>query len=246
MYYDQILLSSKQKLFFIICIAGAGMSIGILFYDSFLIGIAVSLILSVTLPAYKRKLKAKQKDVLLIQFRDMLYSISSSISSGRNMSQALSEAEEFCGSTYEKEDYIMMELRNMVLSIRNGNQKDSTVLMDFATRSGLEDIQDFVRVYENCKSTGGDMVKAINRATTIIGDKIELENDLKTLIAQKSFEGRIVGIAPFVIVLAVRLSSPAYLAPMTETSQGRFVTTIALALMGISIWLSERIIKIEI
>ncbi len=134
----------------------------------------------------------------------------------------------------------------MTAQIKEGNQKDVEVLRGFAARSGLEDAVDFVTVYESCRMTGGDLPGAINRATAIIGDKITLERELKTLMAQKVFESRIVMAAPVVIVMVLRAVSPEYLTPLTQTSQGRIVMTFALGLMATAVVMMERINNIEI
>ena len=65
-------------------------------------------------------------------------------------------------------------------------------------------------------------------------------------LAQKIFEGRIVGASPFLIVLMIRLTAPDYIKPMTESTQGLIITTIAVGLMAVSLLMTERINKIEI
>lgn len=140
----------------------------------------------------------------------------------------------------------MIELDHMTAMLSNGNETDTEVLYDFARRSGLSDAEDFARVYENCKASGANLNHAIEEAVRIIGDKIELENELKSQLAQKIFEGRIVGASPFLIVLMIRLTAPDYIKPMTENTQGLIITTIAVGLMAVSLLMTERINKIEI
>ena len=162
------------------------------------------------------------------------------------MLQALEESITFWEATYKENDFIMEELKYMTGRIRTGNEKDVDVLKDFAERSGLQDVADFVSVYESCRSTGGNLITAINRATVIIGDKISLEKELQTLMAQKAFESRIVACAPFLLMILLRIASPEYLNPMFETSQGRIITTLALTLMVAALLMMERINRIEI
>lgn len=245
-YYTEANLSAREKLFFFSCIIAAGMAVGILFYDSLLISGGIAGLLLGTMPGYKEGCVRKHQQTLLMQFKDLLYSVSASVSSGRNMAGALEEAKEFCGTSYEKSDYIMIELDHMTAMLENGNETDTEVLYDFAKRSGLEDVQDFARVYENCKTSGANLNNAISAAVTLIGDKIELEDELKSQLAQKIFEGRIVGASPFVMVLLIKLTAPDYIRPMTETTEGLILTTISLALMAVSILMTERINKIEI
>ncbi len=245
-YYDNRVLSSRKLRSITVKITALGMTTGILFYDSLIAGFSLTVLLSFLFPKYKKTAIENEKNRLLIQFRDMLYSVSSSVSSGRTMGQALEESIDFWRSTYEEKDYIMRELRYMTGQIRNSNERDTVVLMDFAKRSGLDDIMDFVRVYESCKGTGGNMQQAINRAATIIGDKINLERELTTLMSQKIFESRVVASAPFAIVLLLRIVAPEYLAPMIETSSGKIIITFALGLMVIAFIMMERINSIEI
>lgn len=245
-FYTEANLSAGERIFFFSCIIAAGMAVGILFYDSLIISGVIAAILIVAMPGYKEGCIRKHQQTLLMQFKDLLYSVSASVSSGRNMAGALAEAKEFCGTSYEESDYIMIELEHMTAMLENGNETDTEVLYDFARRSGLEDVQDFARVYENCKTSGANLNNAITTAVKLIGDKIELEDELKSQLSQKLFEGRIVGISPFVMVLMIKLTAPDYIRPMTETTEGLIITTISLGLMAASILMTERINKIEI
>lgn len=244
--YTEANLSAGEKVFFFSCIIAAGMAVGILFYNSLIISGVIAAVLVGAMPGYKEGCIRRHQRTLLMQFKDMLYSVSASVSSGRNMAGAIGEAKEFCGAAYEEGDYIMIELDHMTAMLENGNETDTEVLYDFARRSGLEDVQDFARVYENCKTSGANLSNAITTAVNLIGDKIELEDELKSQLSQKIFEGRIVGISPFVMVLMIKLIAPDYIRPMTETTEGLIITTIALGLMAVSIFMTERINKIEI
>ena len=90
------------------------------------------------------------------------------------------------------------------------------------------------------------MVPSRFRAASIIGDKIQLEAELKALMAQKAFESRIVAGAPFAMVLLMRVTAPSYMRVMYETSSGLVITSISLLLIACAFWLMERINQIEI
>jgi len=162
------------------------------------------------------------------------------------MAKSINEAINFWKSTYSDDDYIMMELNYMNSRINIGNENDLIVLRDFAKRSGLDDVNDFVNVYESLKSSGGDLAGAIERATTLIGEKISLESELKMMMSQKLFEGRLVGVSPFVIILFIKFSSTDYLDPLINTIKGQVIMGVSLVLMLIALLMIERINKIEI
>ena len=224
----------------------AGTVTGWLFYDRLQLSLCISgALFFMAKPRYMRWQLQRRKRILLLQFRDVLYSISSAVSVGRSMAQALEESMDFWKGTYDEKDLIMRELAAMVRQMKEGNARDLDVLKDFAGRSGLQDILDFVMVYENCRTSGADLVKAIDRATGIIGDRIDLERELHTLMAQKQFEGRIIMISPFALLLFLTISSPGFLEPLTASSAGMMVSTAALGLVAASVLLMERVNRFE-
>ena len=89
------------------------------------------------------------------------------------------------------------------------------------------------------------MIQAVNRATNLIGDEIRLQTELHSMMTQKAFEGRIVATAPFLMVFLMRITAPAYMAPMWMTADGRMMTSFAVALMALGLAMTERIARIE-
>ena len=244
--YTNSPLSIESRIRFLCLTAAAGLSVGILFYDRLWVGMLLGVCFLCTYPGYRRRENERRKAALLLQFRDVLYALSSAISAGRPMSEALQEARELCSGTYEDKADMIQELDYMLRRIRQGQEDTLTVLRDFAERSGLADIADFVNVYEICRGSGGDLTGAINRAAAVIGDKIRIEAELKALMAQKAFESRIIALAPFAMVFLMRLTAPAYLEPMYETGRGIGITTFAGGMIACALLLTERINKIEI
>ena len=232
--YDFIILSGSCT--------GAGFAVGWLFYDSMVLGAAAAVLLFLFAKVkYVQWRISSRRAELLLQFRDVLYSSASSISAGRSMGQALEESLEFWKGTYGEKDLIMVELRYMVHQIKEAGVQDLEVLWDFAERSGLAEVTDFVMVYENCRGSGANLVQAMDRAAAVISDRIGLERELETLMAQKQFEGRVIMAAPFLLMMFLKVSSPEFLEPLTSTSQGRLVSSLALGLIGCAYIVTERV-----
>ena len=223
----------------------AGMVTGYIYFDGLLPGFVIFICLYGLWPAYRESTERKKKQVMMLQFKDLLYSLSSSLSLGRNMSQALEESLEFWKNTYSDRDPIMAEVRRMLKKIRETNAQDAEVLRDFANRWEISDITDFVNVYESLRTTGGDMAGAVSRAASVIGDKITMEKELNTALSEKLSEGRIVGAAPFVMTAAMKFFSPSYMQPVYDTGLGMIVSLISLGLSVASILMIERINRIE-
>lgn len=246
MNYRTLELFHRERWTFRLAAFFAGEVIGWLFYDSLIIGAAVGIILLQLESPYRKSLIEKRKRRLRMQFKDLLYSMSTAVSMGRSIGQALAESIEFWQGTYDENDYIIRELRAMVKKMKESNLSEIEVLEDFAERSGLEDAEDLVMICETCKTTGGDLATALCKGADIIGDKIALERELQTITAQKKFEGRIVSLSPLVSLLLIRLLSPTYLTPLFVTGTGRMAATVSLALIMAGVMAIERVNDIEI
>lgn len=244
--YNTYSLSTFQKIIFYSLTFAAALILSWLFYDNIHISIFIFLALQPLQSVYKNYLLEKRKSILLLQFKDLLYSLASLISVGRSIGQALEESVSYWQGTYSKNDYIIRELKYMSARMSESRESDIRVLEDFAQRSGLEDIKDFVAACRICKETGGNITKAITKTSDIIGDKINLERELKNIASQKRFEGRIVGLAPFVMIFGVKIMSPEYLIPLTDTFEGRIATTISLGLIVFSWMVIERMNRSEL
>ena len=223
-----------------------GMLLGNLYFDSYIAGAALSGALLLLLPYFRKLEEEKARMELLVQFKDLLYSMAASFSVGRNMRQALKESLEFWGNTYGDKDRIVIETRLMLRGMEEANETDVRVLKDFAERSGLRDIQDFANVYESCKVTGGDMGRAISRATEVIADRIDMDRELRSMMTAKLSEGRVVGLAPVALVCAMKSFAPEYMEPMYSTLSGTMASCLSLALTAFAIVIIERINRVDL
>ena len=243
--YRSLELSIREKAALYISAFTAFTVTGWLFYDSFSWGIIFVPLIFKVKAMYAEALNKKKKEKLILQFKDLMYSVSSYVSSGRSLGQSLEESIYFWKGTYDERDYIIKELKFMVKRMNESMERDIDLLKNFAERSGLEDIRDFVTACDICKRTGGNFASAVCRCTDIIGDKISLEKELNTAAAQKRFESRVVGIAPFAIIFFIKLTSPEYLYPLSHTQTGRAVSTVALLMIGYGWVIIERMNRIE-
>ena len=223
----------------------AGMLLGKIYFDSYLAGAALSFVLLLLYPYFRKMEEEKSRMELLIQFKDLLYSMAASFSVGRNMKQALEESLDFWGNTYGESDRIVVEVKRMIRGMEEANETDVKVLKDFALRSGSRDVRDFANVYESCKTTGGDMGRAISRATEVIADRIEMDRELHSMMAAKLSEGRIVGLAPVTLAFAMKIFAPEYMEPLYSTLPGVMASLMSLGLSAMALVMIERINRVD-
>ncbi len=244
--YRDYFLSTKQRLIFcavaVVVLSGSAY----LFYNH----VAASLLLCcLVYPAstyYSKYLAEKRRRELTYQFRDLLYALSSSISTGRQMKESLKEAGHSMELIYGKEACICRELEHMTTRMEESKESEELVLQDFAHRSAIPDIISFSDIYAISKKTGGNMEKAIRKAVAILIDRIELEREIRTLTAQKRMEFIILAAMPPAMLLFLRTTSGQYLAIMYETIAGRILMTMAFLAIGVALDLGIRITRIRL
>ena len=197
------------------------------------------------LPVYKKFRAESQKQELRMQFRDFLYSVSASVSTGRNLEEAVEDACEPLMLIYEGNAPVVRELSHMTRVIRDTNGSAEVLLKDLANRSHIEEIGEFVDVCAVCRKTGGDLSSLIGKASEILTQNIELRNEKHMLLSQKKLESRILALMPPAVILLINLSSPDYLEMMYSTLEGKMIMAVSFAAtLGSFLW-SFRLISFD-
>lgn len=151
---------------------------------------------------YRQILKKKRDNVLLIQFRDMLGSISTSIGSGKNVVNSFNDAYQEMQNQFGDSSYIANELKFIITGLQN-NVTIENLLMDFGERSAQEDIQSFAEVFSVANRRGGSIRQIILDTKNVISDKISVELEIQTLISGKKNELNIMILLPLIVVSQV-------------------------------------------
>jgi len=220
-------------------------AVGQIFYGNIGFSAICGLSVFLLIDQYKNYLKAKKTRALRIQFGDLLYSLSASVATGRQLSNALQEAYVNLGYVYKPTTPMMIELKYMTKSIAENRDSEETLLSGFAHRSGVEDIRNFVSVYMSCRETGGDINQVIANASEILMQKMSIEREIRVMTSQKQFEGKIISAMPVIIIMFLNIASPGYLENLYCTLTGRLIMTVALAGILTAYVLTEKIMNIE-
>ena len=177
---------------------------------------------------YGEWLCKKRKKALLFQFRDVLESLTSSYSAGKNTQGAFEDAYSDMVQIYGEEADIVRELALILLGIRS-NLNIEVLLQDFADRSELVDVQSFADVFEVSVRQGANIQDIIAATRDIINDKIEIEMEIETLLSGNKNELNIMMIMPLIIIVSMEgLGSD-----MTAVGNSPLNVLIKLASLGI-------------
>lgn len=198
-------------------------------------------------PKWRRKDRIrKQKDELKQQFKQGLHALVSSLTAGRSVENAFSAAASDLQLLYANpQTFILVEFERMNRKMANGETVESA-LADFCRRSELEELQQFTDVFVTCKRTGGNLAEVMRRTAQMIGDKMEIQQEISVLIAQKRFESKILGAAPVAVIGLLYWSSPDYLEPLYGNPAGVAIMSVCLLLIAVCWWITGKLMEIKV
>ena len=216
------------------------------FYRSHIISLMLTPMSFVYPRIRKGELLAKRRRDLNIQFKDMLYSLSSSLAAGKSIENAFKEVLRDLIVLYpDAKEHIILEAEYMARRIEM-NETVEAVLSDFARRAGIEDVENFSDVFQICKRSGGNIVEVVRNTSGIINDRIEIRQEIDMLLAQRKFEQKVLNIVPVLLIALLSTSAADYMEPVFSTVVGRLVMTVAIGLLAAAWFISRKITDIRV
>ena len=200
--YHEYEMTARDKLIgFVIGFAAAAVVETVFFNNIILLALAGAFCGMKAIPMYQNYRKEKRLKELLIQFKDMLESLVASYSAGRTTVDAFMDAQEDMQNIYGEKADIVKELATISVGMQQ-NFIIEDLLMDFARRSGLDDVYGFANVFEVCNRQGVNIKEIVADTRNIINDKIEMESEIKTMIAGSKNELNIMMVMPLIVAIA--------------------------------------------
>lgn len=243
--YDDYTMKPSETLLAFIIGSLALAAIGYVFFKS----VPVMLLFATAglyYPVMRRKERIRhRKAQLKLQFKQLLAALSSALSAGKSVETALQESLGDLRLLYPGPDaMIVTELEIMIRRLENGETVESALML-FAARTHVDDIEQFAEVFVTCKRTGGNLVQVIRRTAGLIQDKLDIEQDIQVMIAQKKFESRALTLAPVMMVALLSFSSPDYMEPLYRGA-GRMIMCGALVMLYGCYHLTQKIMNIKL
>lgn len=245
-HYGEYRLSQMERG---VCIAiGAliGFSIVYLFYHQLVLA-GVGATAGLAVPAWRRRRQiAKQKEELRQQFKQGLQALVASLTAGKSVENSFAAAVDDLQFLYtNKGTYIIVEFRRITRKMMNGETVEAA-LSDLARRAELEELQQFAEVFSTCKRTGGNLAEVMRRTAHIIGEKMEIQQEIGVMLAQKRFESKILGVAPLAVIGLLHWSSPDYMQPLYGNMTGAAIMTGCLAAFAGCWWFTGKLMEMRL
>jgi len=246
LFYDQCRLSNLETVICLLAGGGAGFAVGYLFYHHPFPGFLVSMA-GLWTPGWRRNARIrKRKEELGQQFKQALYALVSSLTAGRSVENAFAAAVRDLRLIYtDPNTYILMEFERIDRRIANGETVEAA-LEDFCRRSELEELTQFTEVFTTCKRTGGNLAEVMRRTAHIIGEKMDVRQEIGVMLAQKRFESKILGTAPLLVIGLLYWSSPDYMAPLYGNPAGAVIMTGCLVVFVGCWWLTGKWMEMKL
>ena len=253
--YNVYVMSGKEKSLNIIFAAAVLFGVGCVFYapvqflskNWFLPALFMLLALKWPKMRTKQIIEKRKKD-LTVQFKDMLYALSSSLAAGKSVESGLQETLNDLRLIYPNEDaYIIQEISYIVRGL-DMNETVEDMFGQFAERSHIEDIENFTDIFRTCKRTGGDIIQVIRSTSQTIGEKIEIQQEIATMISGKKLEFKVLMLTPLCLILLLTYTAGDYMAPVFELKKlvGPAVMTFAIFLFGAAYFVGTKVMKINV
>lgn len=244
--FDVYEMSLREKALYIVMAAAVIFSVAFIFYRNWFLSLLLTPLAFLYPKIKTRDIIKKRKKELNIQFKDLLYSLSSSLSAGMTIEPAFREALKDLSVLYpDPSAYILTEIRRIVTRL-DMNDTLENALSDFADRARLEDVDNFVNVFNISKRSGGNISEIIKNTSAIISDRIEVEQEVDTMLASRRFEQKVLNVVPILMILLLSITAPDYLSPVFNTISGRLTMSVSILLLAAAWLISAKLNDIRL
>lgn len=212
----------------------------VFFYRSMIAVLPMSAIGIFCFYSIRRKKIEKTKKELTVQFRECILSVSTSLRAGYAVENAFRECRQDMVLLYGEGAIICGELDY----IRRGldiNIVLEELLADLADRSSCPEIREFAQIFILAKRNGGSMPDIIRGSAAMIGQKIELQQEIAVMLSGKQMEQNIMKLMPFGILLYISLANHGYFDVLYHNWQGAALMTGCLGVYLLAYIMGERI-----
>ena len=224
---------------------GLSIAISFLFYRSVFGLCCLPLVVWIFYKREKEGGKQRQSQQLLEEFMNGIRVLNTSLQAGISMENAWREVQKELEMIYGENSLFFKEVKEMNQSV-SLNVPIEKMMLEFAYRSGLEDIILFAELFSYGKRSGGNWRRIIEEVVQHIQDKYDAKKEIEVMIASKKLEQQVMNVIPLGILLFLQISSWDYMCVLYHNPIGIACMSICLAGYGAAFLLSERMLKIQI
>ena len=194
----------------------------------------------------KEKMKRighKRKFLLEQQFKETLLSVQTNLQSGYSVENAFLESYPYIVNLYGKKSDMAVELNRIQRGLFNGDTMEH-LLWDLGRRCPESALEDFANIYVIAGKTGSGWTDIIVKIIENISQKMEMKQEIETLIHGKKLESRLMCIIPFFILFYMDLTSEGYFDVLYHNPAGIVIMSFCMVAYVFAFLISEKITEI--
>ena len=162
-------------------------TVSILFFDSFLAMIPGVVLVFFYHQEKKRRLMRRRIHHLRKEFQCFLNEMIAALQTGRSIENAFLEAIKDTEKYLAQETIFVMEMKKIGGSMSVGEPLEK-LLLDFSTRSHLEEMEYFAEVFLIGKHSGGNLIGIMKNTIRMLQERMDAEEELYTILTEKQVE----------------------------------------------------------
>lgn len=218
--------------------------VSFLFFDSFVAMIPGILLVILYVKEKKRRLMRKRFRQLRTELKEFLNELIVALQTGRSIENAFAEALKDTERYLEKETLFVLEMKKICAGVSIGESLEKLILQ-FAYRSHLEELEYFAEVFSVGKRSGGNLVAIMKNTIRMIQEKMDGEEEIYTVIADKQMEFQVMCVIPFVIIIYLRISAGTLMNHLYGNITGIAIMAACVLVYGGCYLYGKRILEIE-
>ena len=245
MEYKIYHLSKKEygKIFF--TSMGISLLIAFLFYRSIGGICCFPIIIWLCCKREKQMGVERRNQKLLEEFVNGVRVLNTALQAGISMENAWKEVQKELQVMYGENSLFFREVKEINHSVAL-NVPIEKLVLQFAYRSGLEDIITFAELFAYGKRSGGNWKRMIGDVVQHIQDKYDARKEIEVMVASKKLEQQVLNVIPMGILLFLQFSSWEYMSVLYHNIMGILCMSVCLLGYGGAILLSEKILHIQV
>lgn len=189
--------------------------------------------------------KFKSDEQFRRMFREWILLLSASLSAGYSVENALLQSCRELKLLFPAGGVMIRELEGM-LAQRENNQRLEVIFREFALRHPLEEIKSFVEVFAAARASGGSLNGVIRHTASQMAQIMDTRREIRTLLAAKIYEQKIMTVMPAAILLYIRLASAEFLEGLYHNPSGAAVATVCLLIYVSAYFLGKRMVQFDV
>ena len=216
-----------------------------LFYDSVWGVISGLVIVPWFFNLFAKRQEKKNKSQTACEFKEMMQMLSAYMQAGSSLENAFLETEQEIENLFSEKSYLYQCLHKMNRRVQVSAPVEQA-FMEFAGEVSLEEAYEFADILVYAKKLGGNYIYHIQQTAYRMEEKMEISQEIETMLAEKQLELKVMIIMPLLIFSYMKFTSGDFIGVLYHSAGGVILMSVCLIFYLLMISLGRKIVDIKI